>query len=284
MSDIDMLEKIGFSKYQASVYVCLLRKGPLDARTLSQQSRVPMGKIYDTLSQLLMSEIIFEHTGRPKTYEAILPEIAFQRIYMKQYLDHEKQREDLKNTITRLEQILVRKKQPAPAIQDLQIMHSNEDILRYFIRVHNEAEKEVIYVTQVRYGSFNSELDKRTLHALMNNMISLLQRGISVKIIYPDSPFLDYFSRIASCIHDAGTRKLYNDLVEIRVCNTDQNFILVDTAICIFEPEDQRDLSRPFAMIRIHDAVLNSQLRSVFHDLWENALPVRHQERLERLS
>jgi sugar-specific transcriptional regulator TrmB len=193
MSNIEMLEKIGFSKYQASVYVCLLRKGPLDAKILSRESHVPMGKIYDTLSQLLMNDTIIEHAGRPKTYEAIIPEIAFQRIYMKYYLDHEKQREDLKNTITRLEQELVRNKQPAPAIQDLQIMHSNEDILKYFIRLHNEAEKEVIYVIQVRYGSFDTELDKRTLHALMNNMVRLLKRGISVRVIYPDSPFLDFF-------------------------------------------------------------------------------------------
>ena len=30
-----------------------------------------------------MNEIIIEHAGRPKKYEAIIPEIAFQRIYMK---------------------------------------------------------------------------------------------------------------------------------------------------------------------------------------------------------
>jgi sugar-specific transcriptional regulator TrmB len=280
MSNIEMLEKIGFSKYQASVYVCLLRKGPLDAKILSRESHVPMGKIYDTLSQLLMNDTIIEHAGRPKTYEAIIPEIAFQRIYMKYYLDHEKQREDLKNTITRLEQELVRNKQPAPALQDLQIMHSNEDILKYFIRLHNEAEKEVIYVTQVRYGSFDTELDKRTLHALMNNMVSLLKRGISVRVIYPDSPFLDFFSRIATCIQDDDIQQLYHDLVEIRVCNTQHNFILIDTTICIFEPEDQRDLARPFAMIRIQDAALNSQLRGVFQELWENATRLRHEDRL----
>jgi sugar-specific transcriptional regulator TrmB len=274
MSNLEMLEKIGFSKYQASVYVCLLRKGPLDARVLSQESQVPMGKIYDTLSQLLMNETIIEHAGRPKTYEAIIPEIAFQRIYMKYYLDHEKQREDLKNTITRLEQVLVRKKQPAPTLQDLQIMHSNEDILKYFIRVHNEAEKEVIYVIQIRYGSFESEVDERTLHSLMNNMVSLLKRGISVKVLYPDSPYLNFFSQIASCITDPHILQMYHDLVEIRVCNTQNNFVLVDATTCIFEPEDQRDLARPFAMIRIRDAALNSQLKGVFEGLWKDAVPL----------
>jgi sugar-specific transcriptional regulator TrmB len=274
MSDIDLLQKIGLSKYQALIYACLLRKGPLDARFLSGESQVPMGKIYETLSQLLINGIIIEHSGRPKKYEAIIPEIAFQRIYMKYYIEHEKQREDLKNTITQLEQGLERKIQTSPNLQDLQIMYSNEDILNYFIRIHNEAKKEVIYVTQIRYGSFNSEPDERTLYSLMNNLVSLLKRGIFVKIIYPNSPYLNFFSQIASCIQDDDTRQLYHDLVEIRVCNTEHNFILVDKTTCIFEPEDQRDLARPYAMIRIRDAVLNSQLRGVFQELWENAIPI----------
>jgi sugar-specific transcriptional regulator TrmB len=274
MSDIDLLQKIGLSKYQALIYACLLRKGPLDARILSGESHVPMGKIYETLSQLLINEIIIEHSGRPKKYEAIIPEIAFQRIYMKYYVEHEKQRDDLKNTITQLEQGLERKNQTSPNLQDLQIMYNNEDILNYFIRIHNEAKKEVIYVTQIRYGSFNSEPDERTLHSLMNNLVSLLKRGISVKIIYPDSPYLNFFSRIISCVQDDDTRQLYHELVEIRICNTEHNFILVDKTTCIFEPEDQRNLARPYAMIRIRDAVLNSQLRGVFQELWENATPI----------
>jgi HTH-type transcriptional regulator, sugar sensing transcriptional regulator len=274
MSDIDLLQKIGLSKYQALLYACLLRKGPLDARNLSRESHVPMGKIYETLSQLLINKIITEHAGRPKTYEAIVPEIAFQRIYMKYYLDHEKQREDLKNTITRLEQIMERKNQAAPTLENLQIMYSNENILNYFIRVHNEAKKEVIYVTQVRYGSYESEVDERTVQSLMNNLVSLLKRGISVKVLYPDSPYLNFFSQIASCITDPYILQMYQDLVEIRVCNTQHNFVLVDETTCIFEPEDQRDLARPFAMIRIRDAALNSQLRVVFGGLWKNAIPL----------
>jgi len=277
MSDIDLLQKIGLSKYQALIYACLLRKGPLDARILSGESHVPMGKIYATLSQLLINEIIIEHSGRPKKYEAITPEIALQRIYMKYYIEHEKQREDLKNTITQLEQGLERKNLTSPILQDLQIMYCNEDILNYFIRIHNEAKNEVIYVTQIRYGSFNSEPDERTLYSLMNNLVSLLKRGISVKIIYPNSPYLNFFSQIAICIQDDDTLQRYHDLVEIRVCDTEHNFILVDKTTCIFEPEDQRDLARPYAMIRIRDAILNSQLRGIFQELWENAIPIRNE-------
>ncbi len=275
MSDIELLQKIGLTKYQAQIYSCLLRKGSLDARVLSTESQVPMGKIYETLSLLLENEIIIEHSGRPKKYEAVIPEIAFQRIYMKYYVEHEKQRDDLKKTITQLEHVLERKN-PSPAIlQNMQIMYSNEDILEYFVRVHNEAKKEVRYVTQIRYGSFQSEIDERTLFSLMNNLIRLLKRGIPVKVIYPDSPYLNFFSHIASCIQDESMQQLYRNLVEIRILNTEHNFILVDTTTCIFELEDQRDLTKPFVMIRVEDALLHSQLQEIYLNLWEKATPFR---------
>lgn len=274
MSRIQLLQKIGLSKYQALIYECLLRKGPLDARTLSSESHVPMGKIYNSLSHLVESEIILEHSGRPKKFEAITPEIVFQRIYMRYYFEHEKQKEEFKGSITRLEQDLERKKPSFSNLPDFQIVYNNEDILNYLIRAHNEAKNEVIYVTHVRYGSFTSELDERTLYSLINSIGNLLKRGISVKVIFPDTPYVEFFSQITSHIQSGTSEHINPDLIEIRCRNTEHNFILIDDSVCIFELEDQRDLVRPYVMIRIRDPVLNVQLRAVFGKLWEDSNPV----------
>ncbi len=278
MSAIEMLQKIGLSKYQAMIYECLIRKGSLDARILSSESQVPMGKIYDTLSSLLESNIIIEHSGRPKRYEAIIPEIAFQRIYMRHYVEQEKQRDHLKTIITQLEQDLERNEASFSPVQDLQIVYTNEDILNYLINAHTEAKRDVIYVSHVRYGAFTSELDERTLYSLINNIGSLLKQGISVKVIFPDSPYVQFFSQITSRILKADDHLMNFSLFEIRRLNTEHNFILIDEKTCIFELEDQRDLIRPYIMIRVRDALLNSQLRDVFQTLWEKASPLIYTE------
>lgn len=274
MSTIELLQNIGLSKYQAMIYECLIRKGPLDARVLSTESQVPMGKIYGTLSSLLESNIIIEHSGRPKRYEAIIPEIAFQRIYMRYYVEQEKQRDHLKTIITQLEQDLERNEASFSPVQDLQIVYTNEDILNYLINAHNEAQRDVIYVSHVRYGAFTSELDERTLYSLINNIGSLLKQGISVKVIFPDSPYVQFFSQITSRILEADDHRMNVSLLEIRRLNTEHNFILIDERTCIFELEDQRDLIKPYIMIRVRDALLNSQLRDVFQTLWEKASPL----------
>lgn len=276
MSEIDLLQKIGLSKYQAMVYASLLKMGPLDARGISENSHVPMGKIYDTLFPMLENDIILLHTGRPKRYEAVMPEIAFQRIYMQQYFEHEKQREVLKTTISRLEQILDRRKTAFPDLPDMQIVHNNADILNYLIRAQSSAKKDVIYVSHHRYGSFTSELDERTLYSLVNSIGALLKRGISVNVIFPDTPYIEFFSQITSRIQSTTGEYCNPDLIEVRCLNTEHNFILIDDAVCIFEMEDQRDLIRPYVMIRIRDPVLNAQLREVFGKLWEEAVPVTH--------
>lgn len=274
MSDIDLLQKIGLTKYQAMVYACLMKKGPLDARGISESSGVPMGKIYDTLSPMLNDDIIFSHTGRPKRFEAVLPEIAFQRMYMRHYFEHEKQREELKTAITRLEQVLERKTTAFSDIQDMQIVYNNEDILNYLIRAHSTAKKDVIYVSHHRYGSFTSELDERTLYSLINSIGALLKRGIRVRVIFPDTPYVEFFSQIASRIQSGTSEHIDPDLLEVRCRNTEHNFILIDDTVCIFEMEDQRNLIRPYVMIRIRDPVLNAQLREVYGRLWEDAVPV----------
>ena len=274
MSTLELLQEIGLSKYQAMIYECLIRKGPLDARVLSSESQVPMGKIYDTLSSLLESNIIIEHSGRPKRYEAIIPEIAFQRIYMRQYVEHEKQRDHLKTIITQLEQDLERNEASFSPVQDLQIVYTNEDILNYLINAHNEAKKDVIYVSHVRYGAFTSELDERTLYSLINNIGSLLKQGISVKVIFPESSYVQFFSQITSRILKPDNHLMNFSLFEIRTLNTEHNFILIDERTCIFELEDQRNLIRPYIMIRVRDALLNSQLRDVFQMLWDKASPL----------
>jgi len=63
--------------------------------------------------------------------------------------------------------------------------------------------------------------------------------------------------------------------IEIRILNTDHNFILIDNTTRIFELEDQRDLIRPYVMIKVQDPFLNVQLQETFQTLWEQAVHYR---------
>jgi len=74
------LRDVGLSKYEARAYRSLLESGPTTAKTLSEASGVPMGRIYDVLNSLEQHRLVrSQAASRPKKYVAVEPETARDR-------------------------------------------------------------------------------------------------------------------------------------------------------------------------------------------------------------
>ncbi|MBP1909209.1 helix-turn-helix domain-containing protein [Methanolobus bombayensis] len=79
--DEKLLANIGLNKYERTVYWMLLKKGELEASKLSQLSRVPIGRIYEILSDLNKYGLVEIKPSRPRKYRTIDPKIAFEVMY-----------------------------------------------------------------------------------------------------------------------------------------------------------------------------------------------------------
>ena len=84
----EALRKIGLTDYEISIYLTLISMGPMDARELSEISRVPYSRIYNILTQLEKDKkwIVKEESSRPSRYFAKSPDEAL-IIAKKQYND-----------------------------------------------------------------------------------------------------------------------------------------------------------------------------------------------------
>lgn len=84
----ESLRSIGLTDYEISIYLTLISKGPMDARELSEASRVPYSRIYNILTQLEKDKmwILKEEESRPSRYFAKSPDEALV-IAKKQYSD-----------------------------------------------------------------------------------------------------------------------------------------------------------------------------------------------------
>jgi len=82
----ESLRSIGLTDYEISIYLTLISKGPMDARELSEASRVPYSRIYNILTQLEKDKmwILKEEESRPSRYFAKSPDEALV-IAKKQY-------------------------------------------------------------------------------------------------------------------------------------------------------------------------------------------------------
>lgn len=75
------LRDLGLTEYETQVYRALLRTGPTTAKQLSNASGVPMGRIYDVLSDLESAELVrSQAAGRPTTYAPVEPRPALARL------------------------------------------------------------------------------------------------------------------------------------------------------------------------------------------------------------
>nr|MDO8114216.1 helix-turn-helix domain-containing protein [Candidatus Sigynarchaeota archaeon] len=64
----EALKKLGFSDYNIIIYETLLMEKEMDARVLSQKTKVPYSRVYEILNEMIEKGYIIKLEGRPSTY------------------------------------------------------------------------------------------------------------------------------------------------------------------------------------------------------------------------
>jgi len=77
---IKSLREFGMSEYEAKAYLALTIHGPLPASSVSEKSKIPQSKIYDTLKSLVSKSLAEFWNGKPLRYRAVEPVIALKKI------------------------------------------------------------------------------------------------------------------------------------------------------------------------------------------------------------
>jgi len=67
---VDLLQRIGLSKYEAEAYLALLVDGPFTGYELGKRSAVPLSKSYETLERLARRGLAVVQPGDPPKYAA----------------------------------------------------------------------------------------------------------------------------------------------------------------------------------------------------------------------
>lgn len=68
------MQSIGFTNYEAKVYMALLQKNPATGYEISKQSGVPQAKVYENIARLSNSGIILTIGTEPSKYVPLPPE------------------------------------------------------------------------------------------------------------------------------------------------------------------------------------------------------------------
>lgn len=77
---IELLQKLGLSKYEAEAYVTLLTQGALTGYELGKRSQVPLSRSYEILERLMQKRLALVQPGEPPRYVAEEPRMLFEQV------------------------------------------------------------------------------------------------------------------------------------------------------------------------------------------------------------
>ncbi len=104
MDDIvEKLKTLGFTSYEAKVYIALLKKYPATGYEVSQMANIPQSRAYDALKSLMNEKVVVGDNEKPQRFSPVKPKELTQRFKRKmnstiEYL--EKKLPDVKDDYT----------------------------------------------------------------------------------------------------------------------------------------------------------------------------------------
>ncbi len=125
------LKKLGFTEYEAKVYVSLLSQHPASAYTISKISGVPHSRVYDITRRLIKKGLALQAGKNPERFSPLAPE----QLIIKLNKNHE---HDISELEERLEQVHFRSD-----FDPVWNLHSREEALRIARDLIEEAQEHI---------------------------------------------------------------------------------------------------------------------------------------------
>lgn len=163
------LMKIGFTEYEAKVYLAMLRDNPATGYQLSKESGVPRSMVYEALKRLHDKGAALETVeGRTTLYQPLPPNILLER----QEKEHRRLLRRLRQGLSELYNVL----------EDDRVwsISGRSTTLAYTIRMLQQAEMELFLV-----------LSDDDLEALRDEIMAANNRGVRVNTLLTGEGLLD---------------------------------------------------------------------------------------------
>ncbi|ETA69286.1 putative transcriptional regulator [Methanolobus tindarius DSM 2278] len=267
--DEKLLANIGLNKYERTVYWTLLKKGELEASKLSQLSRVPIGKIYEVLSDLNKYGLVEIKPSRPRKYRTVDTKIAFELMYKRKEEEALSELKLLREAFAEIERQLSSGDSPNHVKTIFWPDKFNDDELKETVNsFFEDIEHEICVVTPSKYKPGVSEQYDDSMSVFSKAYLNLAQRGIHVKILDSHSQLLPSIKEIVTSIEDESIKSNVQKFMEIRILETKHDFVIFDSKTLLLDIEDQVDTGTSLGMTQIHDESYTRRFKAKFDDLW----------------
>jgi sugar-specific transcriptional regulator TrmB len=262
------LRDLGLSEYEARAYRALLGAGPTTAKELSEDSGVPMGRVYDVLNQLEQYSLVrSQSASRPKKYVAVEPEPALQRLLERRRRELSARERQYEETVEELTADLGGAAPPEEPFWTAAIgQEETVDLLTERIAA---ADERVLMVASGLTGAYDmAEVGERVAAA----MADALDRGVAVRLLMRPALVADLPPSVGERYRETLAP---HDRFGCRVSGeVSSSLTVIDgTEVCIEVPHPLR-ADETFAIIDLQDSGFAGETVAEFDPRWEAATPL----------
>jgi sugar-specific transcriptional regulator TrmB len=165
--EIEILKELGFTEYEAKIYLVLLSYKKADAKTLSKETGIQETKVYQIAKNLIQNGMAKMISGHPVMFEIIDPSLSFSKILE----EFEKKKEDVKKLIENLKQTYETNQKLGE--EEIATYMNFEVLKKELKRLHDSAKKEICMYS--RFEKVDEELTE--------SLEKAVKRKVDVKVV-----------------------------------------------------------------------------------------------------
>ncbi|MCY3412804.1 MAG: TrmB family transcriptional regulator [Candidatus Heimdallarchaeota archaeon] len=262
-----MLEELGLSSYENKVYLSLLDTGTTDARSISKQSEVPFGRIYDVLNMLESKGIILKQSGRPQKFSPVKPKLVLEKLIEEKRLEIEQITDKAKKVEEELSLKFEQLKNEQALFWRVAV---KDEIHPTFVELINEAEIEVCEYLDITEQRINHPQTVELFHQIPKLFENLNKKGVKIKLLLGIDD-LEIMNKFASNL--LGLVENIGKFCEMRMCKKlSEPFGVVDEEKVILKIKNPADLdAQELAMMFLWEKKLAEELHSKFLEIWDRS-------------
>lgn len=267
------LRDLGLTKYEASAYSTLLKEGVTGAQELSRKSDIPVGKIYEVLSNLNNMGLVKFQRSRPRKYRAVKPSIALNNLYSKKEEETKNELENFKLKVSELESRFSDITQPDHTeVQFWATSIGEENIIKNIKSMLDEVETEILHVKPAKMSKLickEKTIDPSTVMPIViDEFVKAAKKGIKIKIIFPEDMFTYLMGHWFSHIKDPHEKEMIEKNIDARSLDCDYDFRLIDDYITYIPISDPLNPDEMFGELKVYDKEYAAKLKDKFEEIW----------------
>lgn len=259
---VNDLVALGLARYEARVYLALVRRESYTAAEVARAADVPRQRVYDVLDALVRRRLATAHPGRVATFSAVDPELAVARLMALQREALERLDRVSAQLTAALVPVWTDGRTHTDRLDYIEILRDPKSIAEAFADIQNQARRELLSFCKPPFVA-------PMLNAPGMKVVRRLRRsGGSVRAIYThealdDDDVLESVQRFGT----AGEESRFAAELPLKLVVADASLVLCDM------PDPVAGTGATTALYIEHPA-LAACLRLAFETVWAGAQTV----------